>query len=90
MGPGQIFFTLVKLGQCFVAQARASQPHLVFRNFPYKSQIFQFFPFGSKKSHRVGPKNTGVKDWSAPYLLRVKSMLRLGQVRSVITDKTLI
>jgi len=44
-------------------------------NFTQKPQ---FFPFRSKKSHRVGSKNTRVKGRSAPYLLRVKSMLGSG------------
>jgi len=50
-------------------------------NFRLKSQIFQFFPFhsGQKKYLWVGSKSTRVKDGSASYLLRVKSMLRLGQ-----------
>jgi len=51
---------------------------------PEKFQIFNLFPFGSKKSNRIGSINNRIKDASAPYLLRVKSMLRSGQGRSVI------
>jgi len=36
----------------------------------------------SKKSHRVRSKSIRVKERSASYLLRVKSMLRLGRVGS--------
>jgi len=52
-------------------------------NFPYKSQIFQFFPFGSKKSLQVRSKSTRVKGGPASYLLWVKSMLGLGQSPSL-------
>jgi len=48
----------------------------VWKNFPEKYQILQFFPFWvQKKYHRVGSKNTRVKPMSASYLLHVKSML---------------
>jgi len=48
---------------------------LGWENLPKKSQIFPFFPFGSKKYHWVGSKSNRVKDGLAFYLLRVKSML---------------
>jgi len=47
--------------------------------FPKNPNFFNFFRFGSKKSHRVGSKNTQVKDGLASYLLQVKSMLKSGQ-----------
>jgi len=50
----------------------SGQPSLVWVWFWKKSQIFQFFPFGSKKSLRVGSKSTWVKDRSAPYIRRSK------------------
>jgi len=48
-------------------------------NFSQKCQIFNFFPFGSKKSLWVGSKSTWVEGWPASYLLRVKSKLGSGQ-----------
>jgi len=51
-----------------------------FEKFPLKISNFSiFFPLGPKKSHRVGSKNTWIKDGSASYLLQVKNMLGLGQ-----------
>jgi len=48
-----------------------------FQKFPLNNtKFFNFFPFGSKKSHQVDSKN--IKDGSATYLLRVKSMLPGG------------
>jgi len=41
-----------------------------------------FFPFGSKKSYRIGSKNIRVKGESATYLLQVKSMFRSGWYRT--------
>jgi len=45
---------------------------------PKNVKFFDFFPFGSKKSLWDGSKSTLVKGWSAPYLLRIKSMLGSG------------
>jgi len=50
--------------------------------FPKKCQIFQFFPFRSKKSVRVVSESTRVEGGPAFYLLRVKSKLVLGRVRA--------
>jgi len=46
--PVWVIFLLLVLGQ----------PPLGLEIFPQKIQSFHFFPFGSKKSHRVGSKNT--------------------------------
>jgi len=48
---------------------------------PKKSQVF---PFGSKKSHLVGSKNTQVKNGLAPYLLQIKNMVGPGQSPSLV------
>jgi len=37
-----------------------------------------FIPSGQKKYHRVGSKNTWVKDGSPSYLMQVKSMVGSG------------
>jgi len=51
-----------------------------FWKFSLKIPNFSVFsPSGPKKSLRVESKSTQVKDWSASYLLRVKSMLGSGQ-----------
>jgi len=66
MGPGQYFLT--RLGQ-FLLLGLGRVTHLWFGfgcwKFPLKPQIFNFIPFGSE--------STLVKDWSASYLLQVKS-----------------
>jgi len=57
-----------------------------FGKFPLKISIF--FPSGQEKSHWVGSKSTQVKCRMASYLLRVKSILGLGQGPSLV--KTII
>jgi len=66
-GLGQVIFFDTRVG--------SGVPPLNLENFP---QFFNFFCFGSKKSHWAGSKNTWVIGGSAPYLLQVKSMLRSG------------
>jgi len=68
----------------FVALVGLGQPPMGLENFPKNPN---FFPSLQKKSHQVVQKNTQVKDWSAPYLLRFKSTLRSGQCPSL--DSTL-
>jgi len=67
--------------------SRSGQPSFVWvwlwKISPKKSQILIFSPSGQKKSHRVRSKSTRVEEGSGSYLLRVKSMLRLGQGRSL-------
>jgi len=70
MGSGQFFAAC--LGQPFLVWV------WVWKISPKNLKFFNFFPFGSKKSHQVKSKSTQVKDWSAHYLLHVKSMLRSG------------
>jgi len=72
MGPGQ--FSVGRVGLAIFG--------LDLENFPWKSL---FFPFGSKKSHRVGSKSTSVKDGSASYLMQVKNMLGSVQGPSLLT-----
>jgi len=50
-------------------------------NFRQKSQILKFF---QNKSDWIGSKNTRVRAGLAPYLLRVRSMLWLGQGPSIL------
>jgi len=62
--------------------------HLWFGKFPPKNlKVFNFFPFGSKKSLWIGSKSTPVKDGSASYLLRIKSMIGSGQGLSLVLSK---
>jgi len=68
-------------------QVGLGQPPLGLENFLQKSQIFQFFPFRSKKYNWVGSKNTWVNAGSAPYLLRVRSMLVLSQISPSLDNK---
>jgi len=86
MGPGQIFLTRVGLGQFFVARVGSDQPFMVWiwKISPKSVNFFNFFPFGSKKSLRVGLESTQVEGGPASYLLRVKSKLRLGPSLPVI------
>jgi len=60
MCPGQNFLTQVGSGQIFIARIGSVifGLGLALENFPLKSQIFNFLPFGSKKSHRVAFKST--------------------------------
>jgi len=74
MSAGQKCLTRVRSGR--VSNLR------IWKISPSKYQNFQFFPSVQIKSHWVGSKNTQVEDGSACYLLQVKSMLRLGQVRA--------
>jgi len=68
-----IFFVLVE----------SDQPTLGLENFPIKIPNFTIFsPSEQKKSYWVGSKNTQVKDGSASYLLRVKSMLESVPISS--------
>jgi len=69
------------LGQFFVAWVGSAI--FGFGKFLLKTSNFSiFFLRIENKSHRVGSKSTWVKGGSASYLLQVKSMLGLGQVRS--------
>jgi len=70
MGPGQKF--LIWVGSAIYGLG------FVLENFPYKSQIFQFF--WSKKISSGRVKKYQVKTGLASYLLRVKSMLGSGRV----------
>jgi len=66
IGPGQKF-----LGQFFVARVRSGLVGSAIFGLGLSlknSQIFQFFPLGSKKSHRVGSKITWVRAGLASYL----------------------
>jgi len=60
---------------------RSGQPFLVWvwKISPKYVKLFNFFPWGQKKSHRVGSKSTRVKGGVASYLLWVKSKLGSGQ-----------
>jgi len=58
-----------------------------FGKFPLNHQIFQFFPFGSKKSLLVGSESTPVEGGSASYLLQVKSKLGSSRVRAHLYSK---
>jgi len=63
----------------WVRSGRVSHLWFGFGKFSLKiPKIFNFFPFGLKKSHRILSKSTRVKDGLASYLLRVKSMLGSG------------
>jgi len=93
MGPGQIFLNRVRSGEFLVAWVGSGQPSMVWvwiwKISPKKVKFFNFFPFGSKKkSLRVGSKSTWLKGRSPFYLLRVKSMLGLGQGPSL--ERTLV
>jgi len=54
----------------------------VWKISPKYNKFFYFSPLVLQKSLRVGSKSTQVKDSSASYLLRVKSMLGPGRVMS--------
>jgi len=56
MGLGLNFLTRVRLGNFFHTQAGLSQvSHLLaLKNFPQKSQIHQFYNYGSKNT-RISP-----------------------------------
>jgi len=88
MGKGQIFLSSVRSGQFFVVRVGSGWvSHLWFGfeigKFPQKMSNFSiFFLSGQKKSLRVWKENTRIEDRSASYLLRVKSKLGSGQVRS--------
>jgi len=78
-GSGQKILTWVGWGQFFVPRVGLGQPSLFY--VWQISQIFQFFPFRSKKFLLVGSKSTRIKDESVSDLLQVKSMLWSGWVR---------
>jgi len=79
MGVDQNVLTWVGSGQIFVALVALAIFGLGLGNFPYKSQIFHYFPFQvTKDLIGSGQKVAG----SASYLLRVKSILGLGWVRA--------
>jgi len=56
-----------------------------FGKLPLGIQNFSIFALWVIKSHLIGLKSTLVKARPAPYLLRVKSMLGLGQCPSLIS-----
>jgi len=70
------------LGQKFLTRVGLGQPVMVWDwiwNFsPKNVKFFNFFPFGSKKSFRVGSESTLVKGGLASYLLQIKSKLGSG------------
>jgi len=68
------------VGSIFCCSGSVS--HLWLGNFPLKSP--KKFLFGSKKYLQVRPNSTRVKDRSATFLLWVKSMFELGQVRAYL------
>jgi len=76
MGPGQIFWS--RSGHFFCCSGWVWSATTGSGKFPQKSQFFKFFCFRSKKSG-VRSKNARVKVRCAPYLLRLRSMLRSGQ-----------
>jgi len=74
---------ILESGQFFHAQV-SSDRVWVRKISPKNPKKFNFLLFGSKKSHCVRSKNTWVKDGSASYLLRVKSMVGLGHGPSLV------
>jgi len=87
MGPGQNFLTLVRSGQIFISRVGSAifSLGLAFENFPLKSYIFQFLPFGPKKI-----SSGWVKAGSASYLLWVKSMLGSGPISTKLGPERLV
>jgi len=83
MGQGQKLLTRVGSGQILVARVGSGQQSLigVWKISPLRSQ---FFLFGSKKISSGQVKKHLGQSRSASYLLRVKSMLELGQGPSLI------
>jgi len=71
MGPDNFFFD--------PGRVKSAIYSLSLENFPKKSKNFQLYALWVKKSHRFGSKTTQIKDMSASYLLRVKSMIGSGQ-----------
>jgi len=80
--------TFDRVGSCqfFVARVRSDQPFLVlvWKISPKNHKFFNFFPSVKKNPHWVGSKSARVKDGSASYLLRVKSMLGSRHIFSLI------
>jgi len=66
MSTGQKILTRVGSGQFFCCSGWVGSAifglGFGLENFPPKSQILQFFPFGEKKLPQVGSKSTWVKD----------------------------
>jgi len=81
MGTGQKLLTRVRSIFFCLGQVSSDwvKPFLVWfwiwNISPIYPEFFNFFPFGSKKSLRIGSKSTWVKDGSASYLLWIKSMI---------------
>jgi len=77
-GSGSKIFAFLWLG--------SGQPFKVcvrlWKTSPKNAKFFNFLPFRSKKSLRVGSKSTRVKVRSASYLLQVKSKPRSGPISS--------
>jgi len=87
-GSGSKFFDPDWVGSIFCGSGQVGSAvnglSLNLENFPIKCQIFQLFPFGSKKSLQVESKSTRVKGRLASYLLQVKSKLGSGQGPSLV------
>jgi len=79
MGPVQKFLSRVGSYQIFVARAGLGQPSVVWvwiwKISPKNVKFFNFLPFGSKKSHRVGSE-------PGRPLIYCGSKVCLGRVRS--------
>jgi len=87
VGSGLKFFDPSLAGSTFLLRLGLSSLILVWKISPKNTKFFKFFPSDQKKSLWAGSKSTQVIDRSTPFLLRIKSMLGLGQGPSLELTK---